>query len=165
MTKGLLAKSNLANELCIRLTKSKLLIASPLSAGVNGIVKSLKCCRLSPSSRPSILLTIFSRATLAQALLVVWIGTISNEFLSGVRRTVEAMSRTDLICKPKPFWAARFLLLGIIFPPTKQENQTIDGLAMRPKVLRLVENGAPCSIFLTLRMPSSLHLMIQLLAL
>lgn len=60
-----------ANELWIRLMNSKLLTASPRSAGVNVLVKSLNCCRFSPRSIPAILLTIFSSATLAQALLLV----------------------------------------------------------------------------------------------
>lgn len=64
--------THLANELCILLTNSKLLMASPLNAGVNGIVKSLKCRRFSPRSIPSILFTMFRSATLAQALLAVF---------------------------------------------------------------------------------------------
>ena len=70
----------LANELCILLTKSKLLIASPLNAGVNGMVKSLKCCRFSPRSMPSTLFTMFRRATLAQALLAVYTKSLAIVF-------------------------------------------------------------------------------------
>lgn len=60
-----------ANELWTRLTNSKLLMASPRNAGVKDMVKSLKCCRFSPRSAPSILLTMFNKATLAQALPAV----------------------------------------------------------------------------------------------
>lgn len=60
-----------AKELCTRFTNSKLLIASPLKAGVKGMVNSLKCRRFSPRSIPGMLLTMFSSATLAQALLAV----------------------------------------------------------------------------------------------
>lgn len=63
----------LANELCILFTNSKLLMASPRRAGVNGMVNSLKALRLSPRSTPGILLTIFSSATLAHALLAVYL--------------------------------------------------------------------------------------------
>ena len=73
-----------AYELCILLTNSKLLIASPRKAGVKGMVNSLKDRRFSPRSISGILLTIFSSATLAQALLAVYIDIfiISNERFS-----------------------------------------------------------------------------------
>lgn len=62
-----------AYELCILLTNSKLLIASPRRAGVKGMVNSLKDRRFSPRSISGMLLTMFSSATLAQALLAVYI--------------------------------------------------------------------------------------------
>ena len=62
---------HLENELCICLMKSKLPIASPRSAGVKFEVNSLNCFRCSPRSIPGILLTIFNKATLAQALSMV----------------------------------------------------------------------------------------------
>lgn len=63
--------TNLAKELCISLTNSKFAIASPLKAGVKSCVKSLNARRFSPIAMSGILLTIFSKATLAQALLAV----------------------------------------------------------------------------------------------
>lgn len=70
-----------AYELCILLTNSKLLIASPRRAGVKGIVNSLKDRRFSPRSISGMLLTMFSSATLAQALLAVYTYIISKEHL------------------------------------------------------------------------------------
>lgn len=70
-----------AYELCILLTNSKLLIASPRRAGVKGIVNSLKDRRFSPRSISGMLLTIFSSATLAQALLAVYTCIISKEHI------------------------------------------------------------------------------------
>lgn len=61
----------LANELWMVLTNSKLPIASPRRAGVKSAVNSLNCSRCSPSLSSGILLTMFSNATLAQALLTV----------------------------------------------------------------------------------------------
>lgn len=46
-------------------------MASPRNAGVKDMVKSLNRCRFSPNSTPSILLTIFNNATLAQAFPAV----------------------------------------------------------------------------------------------
>ena len=61
----------LAKELWIVLTNSKLPIASPRKAGVKSEVNSLNCCRCSPNLSSGILLTMFSKATLAHALLTV----------------------------------------------------------------------------------------------
>lgn len=54
------------------LTNSKLPIASPRKAGLKEAVNSLKARRFSPNSILGTLLTIFSKATLAQALLIVF---------------------------------------------------------------------------------------------
>jgi len=64
-------RTDLAKELWISLTNSKLAIASPRITGLKSVVKSLNACRWSPSSRPETLLTIFRRATLAQASFTV----------------------------------------------------------------------------------------------
>lgn len=64
-------KVYLAYELCTALTNSKLLIASPLRAGVKSLVKSLKLAKGPPSSIDGMLFTMLSRATLAQEKLLV----------------------------------------------------------------------------------------------
>lgn len=113
-----------ANELCIRLTNSKFLIASPRNAGVNGIVKSLKCCRFSPRSISCMLLTILSSATLAQALPAVC------SAMSALRNpTCSYFNHTNLVGKPEPVGTASLLFIRIIFAPTKQKDQAIHGLA------------------------------------
>ena len=49
------------------------MIAYPRSAGDKSAVKPLNCCNSSPKSIPGTLLMIFRRATLAQALSVVFL--------------------------------------------------------------------------------------------
>lgn len=112
----------LANELWICLTKSKLAIASPRSAGLKSDVKSLNPRRLTPSSMLGILLTMFSNATLAQALLLVWfhLALAVCKFGRGTR----------LICEPHPFWTALLLLIRVFFDPFEQKDEAVDGSAM-----------------------------------
>ena len=113
-----------ANELWTRLTNSKLLMASPRNAGVKDMVKSLKCCRFSPRSAPSILLTMFNKATLAQALPAVCPG-YQPLIISHKSATREL---PYLIGKPKPFGTACLLFFWIILSPAKQEDQAVNGL-------------------------------------
>ena len=111
----------------MRLMYSKLLMASPRNAGVKDMVKSLNRCRFSPNSTPSILLTIFNNATLAQAFSAVCHG--HHQLFIHLSHDLKS---TNLVGKPKPFWTACFLFPRIIFLPTKKENQAVDGFAARP---------------------------------
>ena len=72
------ASTHRANELWMVFTNSKLPTASPRKAGVKLAVKRLKCSRLSPSSSSATLLTMFSKATLAQALFTVYAPSVGR---------------------------------------------------------------------------------------
>lgn len=65
------------------------------------------------------LLTIFSSATLAQELPVVW-GIVGQD-----HDQKEPVS-TNLVCKPEAVRAAGLLLLCIILSPAKEKDQAVD---------------------------------------
>ena len=120
-----------AYELCILLTNSKLLIASPRRAGVKGIVNSLKDRRFSPRSISGMLLTIFSSATLAQALLAVYTYIISKEHIQQKNRV------TDLVCEPQPIRASCFLLSIVIFTPAEEKDQAVNRITAHGQLVRI----------------------------
>ena len=97
-------------------------MASPRNAGLKSDVKSLNPWRLSPSSMLGILLTMFNNATLAQALLLVWLLLVLAVYV--------ICWGTCLICEPHPFGTALLLLIRVFFDPLEQKNETVDGSAM-----------------------------------
>lgn len=114
-----------AKELWICLTNEKLLIASPRKAGVSPAVKLWNCRRCSPSSTFGILLTMFNKATLAQALSTVYVPSLAR---SKVSRALP-----DLIGKPYTIWAALFLLVRVFLSPFEKEYKAIYWPPVRPQ--------------------------------
>ena len=82
-------------------------MASPRNAGLKDVVNSLKLRKFWPSSMFDTLLTIFSKATLAHALLHV----LRDRKDSYATKILE----THLICEPNIVWTALFLLIRVLF--------------------------------------------------